>query len=81
MAHAKCLVVIDGKLIVTSQQTGKRYVFTRRTRTLEIDDCDIEQFDAKVIHVSSKGCCGGKGTQDKTVKVFEIIQEECNASK
>ncbi len=76
MTRAKCLIPIDGRLIVVSQQTGRRYEFTRETRILEIDDCDIEQFDAKVRRVSSKGCCGGKGTQDKTVKVFEIVQED-----
>ena len=74
MARAKCLVSIDGKLIMTSRQTGKRYIFTRQTRIVEIDDCDVEQFDAKVIRVSSKGCCGGKGLQDKVVKVFQILE-------
>lgn len=72
MGRARCLIPIDGSLVMISEETGKRYVFTRETRTLEIDDCDIEQFDAKVLRVSSKGCCGGEGTQDKTVKVFEI---------
>lgn len=73
MARATCLIPIDGALVMVSQQTGKRYVFTRETREVEIDDCDVPQFDAKMIHVSSCGCTGGKGQQDKAVKVFDVI--------
>lgn len=73
MARAKCLIAIDGRVVITSQQTGKRYTFTRQTRIVEIDDCDVKQFDTKGLRVSSKGCCGGKGVQDMVIKVFQIL--------
>jgi hypothetical protein len=72
MARAKCLISIDGVLVMTSTVTGRRYQFTRRQRALEIDDCDVQQFDAKQIKVSKCGCRGGQGVQDTTIKVFEI---------
>lgn len=74
MARAKCLIPIDGALVMTSAVTGKRYRFTPRERELPIDDCDVSQFDAKTIRVSSCGCKGGKGVRDKTVKIFEITE-------
>ena len=76
MARAKCLITVDGALVMTSEQTGKRYTFTRETRELDIDSCDVPQFDAKIRRVSSRGCCGGKGTRDRVIKVFEIITDD-----
>jgi hypothetical protein len=76
MARAKCLITIDGALVMTSEQTGKRYTFTPERREIDIDNCDVPQFDAKIRRVSSRGCCGGKGTRDKVVKVFEIITDD-----
>ena len=75
MARARCLIAIDGALVMTSTETGKRYKFTPDRRELEIDDCDVPQFDAKTRWVSSCGCQGGKKTRDKVVKVFEIIDD------
>lgn len=75
MARARCLITIDGALVMTSEQTGKRYTFTRQTRELDIDNCDVPQFDVKTRWVSSCGCQGGKKTRDKVVKVFEIIDD------
>lgn len=74
MARAKCLISIDGGLVITSEKTGRRYHFTRQQRELEIDDCDIPQFDAKMISYSKCGCRGGKGVRDAKVKVFEIFK-------
>jgi len=73
MTRARCLISIDGMLVMTSIETGRRYKFTRRQRDLEIDDCDIPQFDAKTIHISKCGCRGGKDTRDTEVKVFKVI--------
>jgi hypothetical protein len=74
MARARCLIPIDGALVMTSAVTGKQYRFTRHERELPIDDCDVAQFDAKELRVSRCGCTGGKGVRDKTIKVFEIIE-------
>ena len=72
MTRARCLVTIDGALVVTSDVTGKRYVFTPARREQEIDDCDAGQFDAKTVSRSVCGCTGGKG-QSVVIKVFEVL--------
>lgn len=74
MARAVCLIAIDGALVITSDVTGKRYRFTRQERELEIDDCDVAQFDGKRVHISACGCTGtGQDLRSKTVKVFAVV--------
>lgn len=73
MARAKFLLPIDGAVVVTSHQTGKRYVFTADSREQPIDDADVPQFDARVVVRKPCDCGGQDGRGERSVKVFDII--------
>lgn len=76
MALVRCQWSSDTTIVVVSETTGQRYVFTPVIRELEVDEADVEQFRAIERKVSSRGCCGGKGTRDLSIKVFQIIDKE-----